>query len=89
MIVEAVFNLLASAVEVIFGWISLPAFPADLEQTLETFEDLIFTNLSVLGFFVRISTLKTIVPFMVLLLNFDKAYALVMWIVRKLPLGID
>lgn len=85
MIIESIFDLAVGAIKLIFGWISLPAFPADLEATLTTFEDLIFENLSMLSFFVRVSTVKVLVPLVVIVLNFDKVYKLTMYILRKIP----
>ena len=89
MIIEAVFDLAVAAIKLIFGWISLPAFPETLENTLTTYEDLIFDNLSMLSFFVRISTVKVLVPLVLVVVNFDKVYKLTMFILRKIPfLGI-
>lgn len=85
MIIEAVFDLAVAAIKLIFGWISLPAFPESLETTLTTYEDLIFDNLSMLSFFVRVSTVKVLVPLILIVVNFDKVYKLTMYILRKIP----
>ena len=81
----AVFDLAVAAIKLIFGWISLPAFPESLETTLTTYEDLIFDNLSMLSFFVRVSTVKVLVPLILIVVNFDKVYKLTMYILRKIP----
>ena len=62
MIVESVINLLVAAVKALFGWIQLPAFPDGLASALTSFFDLIFDNLSMLGLFVNVGTLKIAVP---------------------------
>ena len=85
MIIEAVFDLAVAAIKLIFGWIYLPAFPESLETTLTTYEDLIFDNLSMLSFFVRVSTVKVLVPLILIVVNFDKVYKLTMYILRKIP----
>ena len=85
MIIEAVFDLAVAAIKLIFGWISLPACPESLETTLTTYEDLIFDNLSMLSFFVRVSTVKVLVPLILIVVNFDKVYKLTMYILRKIP----
>lgn len=90
MILESVFNLIFGLLEIVFGWINLPAFPQQLVDTLTSFEDLIFSNISCLSFFVRISTVKILLPLLLIVVNFDKAYKLTMFILRKIPfLGIE
>ena len=45
MIVEGLLNAILSLLQVIFGWINLPSFPADLENTLWSFEKLMFSSI--------------------------------------------
>lgn len=85
MIIESIFDFLVSLLETAFGWISLPAFPEQLANTLETFENLMFDNLSMLSFFVRVSTVKIILPLVLVVTNFDKLYKLTMFVLRKIP----
>ena len=89
MIIESVVNLLVGLVKTLFGWISLPAFPSQLAVAITAVEDLVFQNLSMLGLFVRVSTLKIAIPIFVVIINFDRLYRLTMWVLRKLPIGID
>ena len=89
MIIESVVNLLVGLVKTLFGWISLPAFPSQLAAAITAVEDLVFQNLSMLGLFVRVSTLKVAIPIFVVIINFDRLYRLTMWVLRKLPIGID
>lgn len=88
MIVESVINLLVAAVKALFGWIQLPAFPAGLASALTSFFDLIFDNLSMLGLFVNVGTLKIAVPCYLVISNFDKVYHMLMFVLKKLPFGI-
>ncbi len=85
MIIESIFNFLVTALETIFGWISLPPFPEGLAATLETFEGLVFDNVSMLSFFVRVSTVKTLLPLVLVVANFEKVYKLTMFVLRKIP----
>lgn len=61
-------------------------FPDDLLNSLYTFLDLIFDNLTLLGFFIRPLTLTIVIPLLVILINFDKVYKFVMWILKKIPM---
>lgn len=85
MILEALLNLIKVLLNVVFGWISLPPFPEELTTSVDTFLNLIFDNLSLLGFFIRPLTLTIAIPILIILLNFERVYKLVMWILRKIP----
>ena len=89
MIIEAILNLFKNLLFIVFGWISLPAFPESLNNSINTFLGLIFYNLTLLGFFIRPETLTISIPILIALLNFEHLYKLTMWILRKIPmLGI-
>jgi len=89
MILEAILNLLKNLLFIVFGWINLPAFPEGLVNSINSFLDLIFNNLNLLGFFIRPTTLTLSIPILIILLNFEKLYKLTIWVLRKIPmLGI-
>ena len=89
MILEALLNLIKTLLQFVFGWINLPQFPEGLTSSIDSFFSLIFDNLSLLGFFIRPTTLKIAIPILILLINFEQVYKLTMWIIRKIPfLGI-
>lgn len=89
MIIEALLNLVKGLLNVVFGWISLPPFPEQLTGSIDTFLNLIFDNLNLLGFFIRPITLTVCIPILIILLNFEQVYKLIMWIVKKIPfLGV-
>lgn len=90
MIIQAILNLFKVLLFSVFSWINIPAFPVELTSNIEMFLDLIFENLTLLGFFIRPTTLKIAIPILIILLNFDYIYKLTMWILRKIPmLGIE
>lgn len=86
MIIELFFDLIAMMLHVVFLPLpNLPGFNNELLNSMTQFINLIFDNVGLLGFFIRIDTIKTIVPLLILVLNFDHIYHLVMWILRKIP----
>lgn len=90
MIIEGLLNLIMGLLQVCFGWINLPAFPEELTSAVDTFLSLIFDNVSLVGFFIRPSTLAITIPVLIILLNFEDVYKFTMWILRKIPfLGIQ
>ena len=90
MLVEALFTAVTWLIDAILNVLDvLPDFPADLVNSVEAFFSLIFDNLSILGFFVPLSTVKILIPLVILVINFEDVYAFVMWLLRKIPfLGI-
>lgn len=89
MILEAILNLFKTLLYACFSWINIPNFPSELINNINSFLDLIFNNLTLLGFFVRPITLQIAIPILIILLNFEYLYKLTMWILRKIPmLGI-
>lgn len=89
MIITVILNLLKVLLFNCFGWINLPNLPVEIMDNINTFLDLIFNNLTLLGFFIRPTTLKLVIPILIIVLNFDNIYKFTMWILRKIPmLGI-
>lgn len=86
MIIEGILTLLFSVIKLAFSWLSLPGFPEDLLNSLYSFLDLIFDNLTLLGFFIRPTTLTIVIPLLIILINFDKIYKFIMWILKKIPM---
>ena len=86
MIIQLILNLLKSLLFSVFSWINLPQFPEGLTNSLNSFIDLIFDNLNLLGFFIRPATITIVIPVLIILINFDKVYKLTMWILKKIPM---
>lgn len=86
MIIQAILDLLKGVLFLIFGWINLPDMPLDITNTINSFFDLIFNNLDLLGLIIRPSTIKIAVPILIVIMNFEKLYHLTMWILKKIPM---
>ena len=86
MIIQLLLNLLKTLLFSVFSWINLPQFPEGLTNSLNSFIDLIFDNLNLLGFFIRPATITIVIPVLIILINFDKVYKLTMWILKKIPM---
>ena len=90
MILETILNLIMSLLQLVFGWINIPNLPDSLITNIDTFLNLLFDNVSLLGFFVRPSTLTLVIPILIILINFDQVYKFTMWLLRKIPfLGVN
>ena len=78
-------DLLFILIDLLFGWINIPAFPEELKISINNFLDIIFNNLGFLGFFIRPKTLQIVIPLLIFLFNFKYIYKLTMWLIRKIP----
>ncbi len=91
MIIETILNLLKFLLTTIFGILpDLPDMPEAIVNGITSFLDIIFDNVGLLGLLVPISTIKVVIPIVVLIMNFDDIYKLVMFIIKKIPmLGVE
>lgn len=90
MILEKIMLFWQSAFFSIFDFIDIPDLPQSVLDSISSFLDLVFTNISALGFFIRPITLQVLVPLAIIVINFDKIYDAVMWVLKKIPmLGIE
>ena len=91
MILENLLDILLSSIEVILSILpDIPSLPDELLSSAYSFIDLIFDNVGLLGLFIPISTIKVVVPLVLVIVNFDKIYKLTMWVLNKIPkLDID
>ena len=64
---------------------TFPQLPESILNGLNSFLDLIFNNVGLLGLFIPISTIKVVIPLILVIVNFDKIYKLVMWVLKKIP----
>lgn len=86
MILENLLNILLSSIEVILSILpDIPSLPNELLSSAYSFIDLIFDNVGLLGLFIPISTIKIVVPLVLVIVNFDKIYKLTLWVLNKIP----
>jgi len=84
-VLDFLWDMLVIFIHIAFDWINIPAFPEDLRAGINSFLDLIFENIGLLGFFIRPQTLVIILPLILFLFVFKDLYKFIMWILRKIP----
>lgn len=90
MIIEAIINLITLLLKTVFGILpNIPDFPNSLLNSIDNVLNIIFSNLDLLGLFVRIDTIKILVPLIIVVVNFEYIYHFSMWLIKKLPISID
>lgn len=89
MIVEGIVNMLVSLLKVVFGWIDLPDLPDGIDTVIDELFGYLEGGMGLLSIFLDIDMLRLLLPVLLIVINFDKAYKLTMFILRKIPfLGI-
>lgn len=90
MILETILNLIKVFLQFFFGLLpDVPSLELTLLDSLTQYINMIFTNTGLLGFFVRISTIKALVPLIIIVINFEHIYHFALWVIKKLPFSID
>ena len=65
----------------------IPDLPKSLHDSLFTYLDLIFdSGANLISLFIRVDTIKIVIPILIIIINADKIYQVIMWVVRKIPL---
>ena len=90
MIIKGLFNLVLALLQIIFAPINLPQLPSGLQNI---FDGLLSAMLSAVGLFevfVRPTTLQLLIPIFIVLINFEKLWNGIIFILKKIPfLGIE
>ena len=90
MIIKGLFNLVLALLQIIFAPINLPQLPSGLQNI---FDGLLSAMLSAVGLFevfVRPTTLQLLIPIVIVLINFEKLWNGIIFILKKIPfLGIE
>lgn len=90
MILESVFNLFSTAIKLIFGWVSLPDLPPDVQVIIDQVFGYMESGIGFLFLFVDMNLVKVMLPMVIVVANFERVYQLVMYVLRKIPfLGLD
>mgnify|MGYP006889135674 FL=1 len=90
MILESVFNLFKSAIKLIFAWINIPAAPPEVTSVIDTMITYMRSGIGFLFLFFNMDLVKIMIPFVLIVANFEEVYKLVMFVLRKIPfLGIE
>lgn len=90
MILEVIFNLIKGLLTTVLGILpDIPDLPSNLMNSLSNVYNTIFDNVGLLGLFVRIDTIKILIPLLIVAINFEHIYHFTIWIVKKIPLSID
>mgnify|MGYP001128038829 CR=1 FL=1 len=87
MLLEVFFSLCLGVLHWLFVLIpDIPNFNVTILEDLTGFINLIFDNLSLLGFFFDIEMMKLMIPLIIIVINFEHVYHLAIWVLKKVPM---
>ena len=88
MITEALMNAGLFLMDAILNFLDLlPDMPSEVISVLDEFFDLIFTNgWSLACFLIPMDFALILLPLVILVVNFERVYHLIMWVLRKIPM---
>lgn len=90
MIISALLNVVRSLIEILFGWVQLPAVPDTITTVVDTLFTYMQQGIGILWIFVPQDLVKIILPLVIIIHNFDHLYHLGIWILKKIPMiGIE
>lgn len=91
MIIEWVMNLGMGIIDVLFMMLDvLPNFPTKVITVINSVFDLMFSAVNLVGVFLDFNMVRTLIPIVILILNFDKIVKLIIFAVKKIPfIGIE
>lgn len=86
MILETLFGPIFSGLQGILSIIpQIPDFPEELTNAIDNFFNLLFSNSGLVGFFVPMNLILIALPLALAIINFERIYNFIIWIVKKLP----
>ncbi len=88
MIIELLLNVIKVVIYTVFSFINLPDFPVSLQNSINSYLDMIFDNINIFGvfsFFIRSETLKIVLVSFLTVFAFSKAYRFIRWIISHIP----
>lgn len=90
MIIKGLFSLIISLLNIVFGWVSLPAMPSAVDDAFNLLLQYMGNMMGFVWLIVPREMVLVVIPVILVLSNFDKLYTVVMWVLRKIPfLGIE
>ena len=90
MIIEGLLNLIFTLLEFIFSPIQVPDLPEAVQSVIDRLVQIMADAVGLLGIFVNLELLKILLPVVIVIINLDRVWKLIMFILRKIPfLGIE
>lgn len=85
MIISTLMDMIRTILQSLLGFIQIPSLPTDWTSAVDQFLDMVFQNVGLVDLVVPWDVVKLGIPILIAIINMDKIYDSVMWILRKIP----
>lgn len=86
MIINLLLNVALLIISAVFALLDvLPNLPANAISLINDMFDMMKSGIGIFGIFVDVGMVKILFPIVIAIMNFDKIYWLVIWILQKIP----
>ena len=90
MIIKGLFELVFGLLQIVFAPIDLPDLPDKIQSVLDTLISVMESAVGLFAIFFDMEVVRVLIPLVIVIVNFDKVWNLIMFILRKIPfLGIE
>ena len=88
MIIKGILDIIFGLLKVLFGWIDIPDMPETITNVIDQVIVYIVDGLPVIWVFFDKQVVTVALVLVLALVNFDKIYYFIMWLLKKLPIGV-
>lgn len=86
MITEFFINIVGGLVNLVFSILpNLPSLPTTATNSINSFLDIIFNYAGLIDVFIPLQHIKILIPLILVVVNFEHIYHLVLWVLKKIP----
>lgn len=89
MILLALLDFIFGILKVLFSWINLPDMPVEITSVIDQVLQYIIDGLPIIWCFLDKKVTTVCLGIALACMNFEKVYDFTMWIIAKLPIGIN
>lgn len=90
MLISLLLDVIYKIISTVLSVINLPDIPDAAVSYLNSFKELLVEGVHLLGAYIDLSYIKTLLIIFVTIVLAEELYHLVMWIIKKIPmLGIE
>lgn len=88
MILKGILDIIFGLLKTLFGWIDLPDMPETITNVIDQVIGYIVDGLPVIWVFFDKQVVTVVLVLVLAIVNFDKIYYFIMWLLKKLPIGV-
>lgn len=88
MIIKGILDIIFGLLKILFGWINLPDMPEVITNVIDQVVGYIVEGLPVVWVFFDKQVVSVALVLVLAIVNFDKLYYFIMWLLKKLPIGV-